>query len=66
VWISLGTADRGGRPDVAAIYSGSFGESGYGLVVSALPPGTYDLVVIARSSVTRRFVPAKTVRVTVK
>jgi hypothetical protein len=63
----LGAAAYGGtRPDVAAIYGNQFRDSGYGLEVSDLPAGTYDLAVFAWSNVTGGFVPASTVRVTVK
>jgi hypothetical protein len=65
--IFLGATALGGeRPDVAAIFGSQFGKSGYGLTVDSLPPGTYDLAVFAWSTVTRGFVPAKTVRVTVR
>jgi hypothetical protein len=60
------TAYGGARPDVAAIFGEQFRNSGYGLTVDALPPGTYDLAVFAWSTVTGGFVPAKTVRVTVR
>jgi hypothetical protein len=65
--IFLGPATYGGaRPDVAAIYGPRFGDSGYGLIVSTLPPGTYDLAVFAYSTVLNSFTPAKVVRVTVR
>ena len=64
--IFLGPATYGGsRPDVAAIFGERFGESGFGLTVSALPPGTYDLAVFAWSTAVGRFLPATVVRVTV-
>ena len=63
----LGVADSGGsRPDVAAIHGARFRATGYGLEVRDLPAGTYDLAVFAWSTVTGGFVPASTVRVTVK
>jgi hypothetical protein len=63
----LGVASYGGsRPDVGAIYGGQFRQSGYGLQVNDLAPGTYDVAVFAWSNVTRGFVPASVVRVTVK
>jgi glucose/arabinose dehydrogenase len=63
--IFLGAAADGGeRPDVAAIHGERFRRSGYGLIVS-LPPGTYDLAVVAWSTVRGTFAPAATVRVRV-
>jgi len=63
----LGAAAYGGRrPDVAAIHGTRFRDSGYGLIVDTLPPGSYDLAVFAWSTVTVDFVPARVVRVTVR
>jgi hypothetical protein len=63
----LGVAAYGGqRPDVAAVYGTQFRASGYGLSVSDLPAGTYDVAVFAWSNVVGGFVPASTVRVNVK
>jgi hypothetical protein len=63
----LGAAAYGGRrPDVGAIYGTRFRDSGYGLLTTALAPGTYDLAVFAWSTVTGDFVPARVVRVTVR
>jgi len=56
----------GGRPDVAAIYGDRFGESGYGMIVDGLPPGTYDIAVFAYSTVRGNFTPARVVRVVVR
>ncbi len=65
--IFVGAADYGGaRPDVAGIYGDRFLKSGYGLQVRGLAPGTYDLAVFAYSTVRGGFVPAKTVRVTIR
>jgi hypothetical protein len=65
IWI--GAAVYGGaRPDVAAIYGERFFNTGYGLSVQGLAPGTYDLAVFAYSTVRSAFVPATTVRVTVR
>jgi hypothetical protein len=65
--VFVGAADTGGRrPDVATVYGEQFGDAGYGLVVSGLAPGTYDLAVFGYSTVTGDFVPAKVVRVTVR
>jgi hypothetical protein len=52
----------GGRSDVAAVYGDRFASSGYGIIVNALPPGTYDLAVFAFSTVVNNFTPAKVVR----
>ena len=65
--IFVGPAIYGGaRPDVGAIYGAQFTESGYGLIVYGLPPGTYDIAVFAYSTVVNDFTPAKVVRVTVR
>jgi hypothetical protein len=65
--IFVGAATYGGaRPDVAAVYGDRFLNSGYGMTVQGLAPGTYDLAVFAYSTVTGGFVPANTVRVTVR
>jgi hypothetical protein len=65
--IFVGAASYGGaRPDVAGIYGERFRNSGYGIVVDALPPGTYDVAVFAWSTVKSGFIPAKVVRVTVR
>jgi hypothetical protein len=65
--VFLGTATYGGvRPDVAAIYGDQFRDSGYGLLVRGLAPGNYDLAVFAWSHVSGGFVPATTVRLTVR
>ena len=64
--IFIGPAAFGGkRPDVAAIYGERFGESGYGIRLDALPPGTYNIAVFAYSTVAGRFAPAKTARVVI-
>jgi hypothetical protein len=60
------TAYGGARPDVSALYGERFKPSGYGLMVTSLSPGTYDLGVFAWSTVTGTFAPAKVVRVTVR
>ena len=60
------TAYGGARPDVAAIFGDRFRDSGYGLVVESLPPGTYDVAMFGWSTTTGAFLPAKVVRVTVR
>lgn len=63
----VGAAGYGGRrPDVAAIFGDRFRDSGYGILVYGLPPGSYDLAVFASSTVTGDFAPARVVRVTVR
>ena len=65
--IFLGATTYGGaRPDVAAVFGDQHRNSGYGLVVDSLSPGTYDLAVFAWSTVTRGFVPARVVRVNIQ
>jgi hypothetical protein len=65
--IFVGAVDYGGhRPDVAAVYGDRFLKSGYGIRIQGLSPGAYDLAVFAYSTVTGGFVPAKTVRITIR
>jgi hypothetical protein len=64
--VFIGPAIYGGaRPDVAAVYGDRFGNSGYGIIVNGLPPGTYDIAVFAYSTVMNNFAAAKIARVTV-
>ena len=64
--IFLGAALHGGeRPDVAAIHGERFLHSGFGLIVSGLPAGDYDLAVFPYSTAKQRFTPAKVVRIRV-
>lgn len=63
----LGVATYGGeRPDVGSLFGGQFAAPGYGLTVESLPPGVYDLIVYAHSTVTGTFNNAQVVRVTVR
>ena len=63
----LGAGAYGGvRDDVAAVHGDRARESGYGLLVQGLTPGTYDLAVFAWSTELADFAPAKVVRVTVR
>jgi hypothetical protein len=65
--IFIGPAIYGGaRPDVAAVYGDRFLNSGYGMIVQGLAPGTYDVAVFGLSTVVGHFTPAKVVRVTVR
>jgi hypothetical protein len=63
--IFVGVATLGDpRPDLAQRYGAQYGAAGFHLSASALPPGTYDLVVFAQSARTGTFVIARVVRVT--
>ena len=53
------------RPDIGAAFGARFTNSGFNLVVGPVAPGTYDLVVFARSSVTLAFEIFRIARVTV-
>ncbi len=65
--IFLGQALYGGaRPDVGAVYGDRFSDTGYGLIVQGLAPGTYDVAVFAYSTVRGDFAPAKVVRIAVR
>jgi hypothetical protein len=65
--IFVGEAVVGGaRPDVAEAYGPAARDSGYGAIVRGLAPGRYMLAVFAHSTVTRDFLPAATVWVTVR
>ncbi len=65
--VFTGAAAYGGlRPDVGAQYGQRFSASGYSLTVTGLRPGNYDLAVFAWSRLAGGFVPATTVRVTVR
>ena len=65
--VFLGATAYGGiRPDVAAVHGDEFEASGFGLQVQGLTPGDYDLAVFAWSTDLADFVPASTVRVTVR
>jgi hypothetical protein len=60
------TAYGGRRPDVAAVHGDQFEATGFGLPVQGLVPGHYDVAVFAWSIDRADFVPARTVRVTVR
>jgi len=65
--IFIGPAIYGGaRPDVASVYGDRFGDSGYGIIVNGLSPGTYDIAVFAYSTVVNNFTSATVVRVTTR
>jgi len=64
--VFLGAANYGGaRPDVGGAFGAQFTSSGYGLTVSGLSPGPYQIVVFAHSSVTGTFSNSRSVNVTV-
>jgi hypothetical protein len=48
------------------VYGDRFTNSGYGIIVTGLAPGTYDIAVFAFSTVANNFTPAKVVRVVVR
>ena len=63
----LGSATLGGsRPDVASFFGPNAQQSGYGLVVSGVPPGVYDLAVFMHSTLTGTFSNVQVVRITVR
>ncbi len=65
--VFVGVASIGGqRPDVGAIYGDRFGTSGFGVVVDGLAPGNYDLALFPWSTASNGFLPAKTVRLTIR
>ena len=63
----LGTAAYGGaRPDIGSAFGSQFTNSGYGLTVNSLTPGSsYRLVVFVKSAVSGQFAANATVHVTV-
>jgi hypothetical protein len=63
----IGVADTGGvRGDVGAAYGSQFTNSGYNVTVSGLPPGQYQIVVYAHSTVTGTFNQSRVVTVVVQ
>jgi hypothetical protein len=64
--IFLGVASYGGsRPDIGALFGAQFTNSGFGLVVNGLAPGSYQLLVFAHSLVTGTFNQVRAVNVIV-
>jgi len=57
---------NGRRPDVAAVVGDRFADSGFGLIVDGLPPGTYDLALFPWVTGASDFAPATLVRVSVR
>ena len=65
--VALGAATYGlSRPDIGALLDPLFQACGFSLTVSALPPGTWDIAVFARSTVTGAYSPSNVIRVTVQ
>jgi glucose/arabinose dehydrogenase len=65
--VFIGTATYGSsRPDVAAVLGSRFLPSGYSLTATMPGPGTWDIVVAARSTVTGTYEAFDIVRVTVR
>lgn len=54
------------RPDVAAFFGSQYGQAGYHMNVNALPPGVWDILAFAMSSVSDAFDTVGSVRVTVR
>src|SRR6185503_1440853 len=50
------------RPDVAAIFGAQYAHAGFHVDIAALPPGVYDVVVYAHSSISGTFNVRRTVR----
>lgn len=63
--VFVGTGTFGDRSDIASIYGTQFRPSGF-TVTASPPPGTWDLVVFAHSSVSGEFDAVQVIRVTVR
>jgi hypothetical protein len=64
--IFTGVANYGiARPDVGAIFGTQFTNSGFDLMITVLPPGTYDLAVFSQSALTGTFNTVRVVRIVV-
>jgi glucose/arabinose dehydrogenase len=61
----VGTTTAGARSDVAGFFGPQFMQSGYGVVVSGLPPGAYRLVVYGWVTAAANFAISRFVDVTV-
>jgi glucose/arabinose dehydrogenase len=64
--VFLGVPSFGDRPDVTAAFGAQFQGAGYGLAVTALPPGSWYIVVYAQSSVSGQFDAVGVALVTVR
>jgi glucose/arabinose dehydrogenase len=63
--VFVGTGSFGDRSDIASIFGPQFRPSGF-TVTASPPPGTWDLVVFAHSSVSGQFDAVQVIRVTVR
>jgi hypothetical protein len=64
--VFVGAASYGGaRPDIGAAFGSRFTNSGFGLTVRGLAPGTYQMTAYAHSSVANAFNAARSVNVVV-
>jgi glucose/arabinose dehydrogenase len=63
--VFVGTGSFGDRSDIATIFGAQFRPSGF-TVTASPPPGTWDLVVFAHSSVSGQFDAVQVVRVTIR
>jgi hypothetical protein len=65
--VFVGSPSYGGsRTDVGAVFGGQFVSTGFQLSVSSLAPGTYDLAVFARSTLSGGWDVWRVVRITVQ
>ena len=55
----------GARPDVATLFGAGYENTGFNLLATDLPAGTWDLAVFARMTGASGFSPAQTVRIIV-
>jgi hypothetical protein len=63
--VFVGVTSPNPRPDVAAFFGSQFLNSGYGLIVSGLPPGAYRFVIYGWVNALATFAIARTVDVTI-
>ncbi len=62
----VGVASYGGaRPDVGGVFGAQFTPSGFGLLVSGLPPGAYQFMVFGWVAASNGFTIVRTVNVTI-
>jgi hypothetical protein len=63
-WLNVATLGID-RPDVAAVFGPKYTHAGFSVDAPALPPGTYDIWVFARSSISGIFNTVRIVRIIV-
>jgi glucose/arabinose dehydrogenase len=63
--IFVGVTTSGARPDVASYFGAQFLQSGYGLIVSGLPPGSYRLIVFGWVTAAANFAISSIVDITI-